>query len=279
MISFLDRLRRFSGRLALLLVLLGAPGCFRVNTPRAARVSLPPDAEPRQEYKSRLGNPAFYDEFGVRYRVLQTSKDFVQRGIASWYGHPFHGRATSTGETYDMYAMTAAHKTLPLPTYVRVTDLDTGNRVVVRVNDRGPFVEGRVIDLSYVAAVKLGIADQGLARVEVRALDPPAVDPPRMGAFRPGWPGMDPPRMRAFAPGGPGMDRGTEAWLSPSRGGGGTMRAWAGPESPLHRGPHPLREPSTSWFTPLRTVLHYRKSNVLLHLRICNALQRGPLNW
>ena len=129
--------RRFRGRLAVLLVLLGAPGCFRVNTPRAARATLPADAEPRQEYKSRLGNPAFYDEFGVRYRVLQTSKDYVQRGIASWYGQPFHGRTTSTGETYDMYAMTAAHKTLPLPTYVRVTDLDTGNRVVVRVNDRG----------------------------------------------------------------------------------------------------------------------------------------------
>ncbi len=175
-----DGLRRISGRLGLLLVLLGATGCFRVNTPRAARVALPADAEPRQEYKSRLGNPAFYDEFGVRYRVLQTSRDFVQRGIASWYGHPFHGRATSTGEPYDMYAMTAAHKTLPLPTYVRVTDLDTGNRVVVRVNDRGPFVEGRVIDLSYIAAVKLGIADKGTARVEVRALDPPAVDPPRM---------------------------------------------------------------------------------------------------
>ena len=182
----LDGGRRFPGRLALLLVLLGATGCFRVNTPRAARAALPPDAQPRQEYKSRQGNPAFYDEFGVRYRVLQTSKDYVQRGIASWYGHPFHGRTTSTGETYDMYAMTAAHKTLPLPTYVRVTDLDTGNRVVVRVNDRGPFVEGRVIDLSYIAAVKLGIADRGTARVEVRALDPPAVDPPPTAGSGPG---------------------------------------------------------------------------------------------
>lgn len=211
--SFLECLRRTSGRLGVVLALLGAAGCFRVNTPRAARVSLPPDAEPRQEYKSRLGNPAFYDEFGIRYRVLQTSKDFVQRGVASWYGHPFHGRATSTGETYDMYAMTAAHKTLPLPTYVRVTDLDTGNRVVVRVNDRGPFVEGRVIDLSYVAAVKLGIADRGIARVEVRALDPPAVDPPRM------------------------------------EGGGGAMRLWAGPASPRHRGPQPSSGPLHPWFT------------------------------
>lgn len=193
-----------------------------MNTPRAARVSLPPDAEPRQEYKSRLGNPAFYDEFGVRYRVLQTSKDFVQRGIASWYGHPFHGRTTSTGETYDMYAMTAAHKTLPLPTYVRVTDLDTGNRVVVRVNDRGPFVEGRVIDLSYVAAVKLGIADRGLARVEVRALDPPAVDPPRMEAFRAGGRGMDPPGIGAWRWAGRGWGRSSRAdlgWGRPSRAG------------------------------------------------------------
>ena len=194
MISF-DRLRRISGRLGLLLVVLGATGCFRVNTPRGARVTLPPDAEPRQEYKTRLGNPAFYDEFGVRYRVLQTSKDYVERGIASWYGDPFHGRATSTGETYDMYAMTAAHKTLPLPTYVRVTDLDTGNRVVVRVNDRGPFVEGRIIDLSYVAALKLGIARQGIARVEVRALDPPAVDPPGMDSS-----GMDSPEMDSDSP-------------------------------------------------------------------------------
>ena len=139
---------------------------------------LPGDAVPRQEYKSRMGNPAFYDERGVRYRVLETSKDFVERGIASWYGDYFHGRPTSTGEPYDMHAMSAAHKTLPLPTYVRVTDLDTGNRVVVRVNDRGPFVEGRIIDLSYAAALRLGITTKGTARVEVRALDPPAVDPP-----------------------------------------------------------------------------------------------------
>ena len=180
-------LRRISARLALLLVLLGAPGCFRVNTPGASRSVLPPDAVPRQEYKARLGNPAFYDEFGVRYRVLDTSEDFVERGIASWYGRDFHGRRTSTGEPYDMYAMTAAHKTLPLPTYVQVTDLDTGNRVVVRVNDRGPFVEGRIIDLSYVAALKLGIATAGTARVEVRALDPHAVDPPGELLIGPIW--------------------------------------------------------------------------------------------
>ena len=181
-------LRPISVRLALIVGLVGASGCYRV--PRGARTLLPPDAVPRQEYKSRLGNPAFYDEFGVRYRVLRTSKDFVERGIASWYGGSFHGRPTATGEIYDMYAMTAAHKTLPLPTYVRVTNLNTGNRVVVRVNDRGPFVEGRVIDLSYVAALKLGIVEPGTARVEVRALDPPAVDPPGMGPVAEGRPGM-----------------------------------------------------------------------------------------
>ena len=177
----LTGLRRLPAPLALIVVLLGAPGCFRVNTPGAARAVLPSDAVPRQEYKYRLGNPAFYDEFGVRYRVLDTSEGYVERGVASWYGENFHGRRTSGGEPYDMYAMTAAHKTLPLPTYVRVTDLDTGNRVVVRINDRGPFVEGRIIDLSYAAALKLGIAGAGTARVEVRALDPPAVDPPGMG--------------------------------------------------------------------------------------------------
>ncbi len=171
-------LRGPPGPVVVLLALLGAQGCFRVNTPRAERAVLPGDAVPRQEYKSRMGNPAFYDERGVRYRVLETSKDFVERGIASWYGDYFHGRPTSTGEPYDMHAMSAAHKTLPLPTYVRVTDLDTGNRVVVRVNDRGPFVEGRIIDLSYAAALRLGITTKGTARVEVRALDPPAVDPP-----------------------------------------------------------------------------------------------------
>ena len=164
--------------LAILVVVLGASGCFRVNTPGASRAVLPSDAVPRQEYKYRLGNPAFYDEFGVRYRVLETSKGYAERGIASWYGRDFHGRRTSGGEPYDMYAMTAAHKTLPLPTYAEVTHLDTGNKVVVRINDRGPFVEGRIIDLSYAAALKLGIAGAGIARVEVRALDPPAVDPP-----------------------------------------------------------------------------------------------------
>ncbi len=213
----LDGLRRISAPFTLLLVVLGAPGCFRVNTPGAGRSVLPSDAVPRQEYKSRLGNPAFYDEFGIRYRVLDTSQGYVERGLASWYGRDFHGRRTSSGAPYDMYAMTAAHKTLPLPTYVEVTDLDTGNKVVVRINDRGPFVEGRIIDLSYVAALKLGIAVAGTARVEVRALDPPAVDPAGMEA---GWAVVDP---------------GYQAWRGSPGAGGAVMllRAGRGRAAPI----------------------------------------------
>lgn len=133
-----------------------------------------PDAVPRAEVKSRSGNPRTYEIDGTTYRVLETSDGYREQGIASWYGDYFHGRQTSSGDTYDMYKMTAAHKSLPLPTYVRVTNLSNGLSVVLRVNDRGPFVEGRIIDLSYVAAQKLGMAELGTVRVEVEALDPPA---------------------------------------------------------------------------------------------------------
>jgi len=136
-----------------------------------------PDAVPRQEVKTRYGNPESYVEFGVRYRVMETSDGYEEEGIASWYGPGFHGRRTSSGETYDQYAMTAAHTVLPLPTYVEVTNLDNGRTVVVKVNDRGPFHGGRIIDLSYAAAIKLGVVGPGTARVRVRALDPPAIDP------------------------------------------------------------------------------------------------------
>jgi rare lipoprotein A len=130
------------------------------------------DAVPTQEPRSRYGNPVRYTVLGNTYRTLDSSDGFVERGLASFYGTKFQGRRTSSGEPYDMYAMTAAHKLLPLPTYVEVTNLDNGRRVVVKVNDRGPFHAGRVIDLSYAAAVKLGIAKQGTGRVEVRAIDP-----------------------------------------------------------------------------------------------------------
>ena len=138
---------------------------------------LPPDAIPRKEPRSRYGNPQTYDVFGVRYKVMQTSYGYKERGVASWYGKKFHGRMTSSQEPYNMYAMTAAHKTLPLPTYVRVRNLKNNKSVVVRVNDRGPFVDNRIIDLSYSAAIKLDMIGSGTSLVEVTALSydkPPA---------------------------------------------------------------------------------------------------------
>jgi rare lipoprotein A len=122
--------------------------------------------------KSKLGNPSSYVVFGKRYYVLDSSEGFVQRGIASWYGTKFHGRSTSSGEVYNMHAMTAAHKTLPIPVYVHVKNLDNGRSMVVRVNDRGPFVSGRIIDLSYAAAKKLGVDGPGTANVEISTLGP-----------------------------------------------------------------------------------------------------------
>jgi rare lipoprotein A len=130
------------------------------------------DAVPRVEPRSRYGNPPFYEVFGKRYYVLSSSSAYVERGVASWYGPGFHKIRTSTGELYDMYGMTAAHKTLPLPAYVRVTNLQNGRSAVVRVNDRGPFVGNRIIDLSYTAAAKLDMLRNGTAMVEVRAIDP-----------------------------------------------------------------------------------------------------------
>lgn len=127
---------------------------------------------PKDEPLSRYGNHSPYDVLGHRYKVLPRSAGYVERGTASWYGTKFHGRLTSTREPYDMYQFSAAHKTLPLPSYARVTRLDTGKSVVVRINDRGPFVGDRLIDLSYAAAVKLGIHLTGTAPVEVRVLHP-----------------------------------------------------------------------------------------------------------
>ena len=126
---------------------------------------------PRNEPRSRNGNPPFYDVMGKRYFVLSSGVGYVERGVASWYGPGFHKVRTSTGEPYDMYAMTAAHKTLPLPAYVRVTNLQNGRSIVVRVNDRGPFVGNRIIDLSYTAASKLDMLRNGTAMVEVRTLE------------------------------------------------------------------------------------------------------------
>ena len=123
--------------------------------------------------RSDRGNPPFYDVLGKRYHVLPSSAGYVERGVASWYGRDFHGLATSSGETYDMHSMTAAHTTLPLPTWAEVTNLANGKRVVVKINDRGPFVDNRLIDLSYAAAIALDMVGPGTARVEVRAMNGP----------------------------------------------------------------------------------------------------------
>jgi len=131
-----------------------------------------PDAIPKAEPRSKKGNPPFYTVLGKRYFVMEKAEGYFERGVASWYGPGFHAAATSNGERYDMYAMTAAHKTLPLPAYVQVTNLRNGRSVVVRVNDRGPFKDGRIIDLSYTAASKLDMLKDGTTFVEVRALTP-----------------------------------------------------------------------------------------------------------
>lgn len=131
-----------------------------------------PDAVPRAEPRSRYGNPETYEVFGKKYRVMKSARGHVERGLASWYGPGFHAERTSSGEPYDMYSMTAAHKTLPIPSYVRVTHLGNGRSIVVRVNDRGPFVGNRIIDLSYTAAYKLGMIGTGTAPVEIRVLQP-----------------------------------------------------------------------------------------------------------
>lgn len=125
---------------------------------------------PKSEPLSRYGNPATYRVAGRSYSVMNSSKGYKQRGLASWYGTKFHSRRTSSGENYDMYALTAAHKTLPLPTYVRVKNLDNGRVAIVKVNDRGPFHPGRIIDLSYGAAAKLGVFPKGTAHVEIEAI-------------------------------------------------------------------------------------------------------------
>ena len=186
----------FSRALALPLCVLIAAGmaaCFsappRRETPSTTPVPPPPaerpppadsvpDMVPRYEPRARNGNPPFYDVMGKRYFVLSSGVGYVERGVASWYGPGFHKVRTSTGEPYDMYAMTAAHKTLPLPAYVRVTNLQNGRSIVVRVNDRGPFVGNRIIDLSYTAASKLDMLRNGTAMVEVRTLEPISANTP-----------------------------------------------------------------------------------------------------
>jgi rare lipoprotein A len=138
-----------------------------------ADVTAVPDAVPRREARSSLGNPPFYSVAGRRYTLLASADGYVERGVASWYGPDFHGGRTATGELYDMYGMTAAHKTLPIPCYARVTNLSNGRSVIVRINDRGPFVADRLIDLSYTAAAKLDMIRNGTAFVQVQTIAEP----------------------------------------------------------------------------------------------------------
>jgi rare lipoprotein A len=147
-------------------------GCFGGGTrEQPSKPEEIPDAVPKQEPRSKYGNPKSYEVFGKRYFVLATGAGYVERGVASWYGPGFHGKRTSSGEEYDMHAMTAAHKTLPLPCYVQVTNLTNGRTAVVRVNDRGPFKDTRIIDLSRAAAEKLDVIRTGTAMVEVRVVE------------------------------------------------------------------------------------------------------------
>jgi rare lipoprotein A len=163
---------------ALLSALIGA-GCSSRGPlepadqapPQPQDISNIQDALPRAEPPSRYGNPSSYKVNGKRYYTMPSSRGYKERGIASWYGTKFHGRRTSSGEVYDIYKMTAAHKSLPLPTYARVTNLRNGRSVIVKINDRGPFHNNRIIDLSYVAAAKLGILEYGTGLVEVEAVD------------------------------------------------------------------------------------------------------------
>jgi len=129
------------------------------------------DAVPKAEPLARYGNHSPYEVFGRKYHVLKSSEGYHERGTASWYGSKFHGRRTSSGEPYDMHLATAAHKSLPLPTYAEVTNLDNGRKVIVKINDRGPFKDDRLIDMSYGAALRLGMIATGTARVEVKAID------------------------------------------------------------------------------------------------------------
>jgi len=152
----------------------GGGGYFRGDGPPArppANLAAIPDAVPRTEPLARGGNKPYVVN-GRRYVPDVSGQPYRARGMASWYGQKYHGNKTSMGETYNMYAMTAAHPTLPLPSYARVTRSDTGASVVVRINDRGPFVAGRIIDLSYAAAYKLGMLGTGTAQVLVERIVP-----------------------------------------------------------------------------------------------------------
>ncbi|CAK0763372.1 rare lipoprotein A [Gammaproteobacteria bacterium] len=166
-----NRTRHGLPGLTIMLFIAGCTSQPSVVTPTTPSLELR-DAIPKVEPRSKYGNPPFYEVKGRRYFTLSDFRGYVERGVASWYGPGFHGKRTSSGEPYDMRAMTAAHTTLPLPTYVYVTNLKNGRTAILRVNDRGPFEKNRLIDVSYSGAKKLGIDKPGTALVEIQALDP-----------------------------------------------------------------------------------------------------------
>lgn len=155
-----------------LCVLLTGCSVFRGDyaPPYDIDVSRIPDAVPKWEPKNPRANPVSYKVYGKRYVVLKSVQGYVAEGYASWYGMKFHRKKTASGELYEVTKMTAAHRTLPIPSYVRVTNLRNHKKIIVRVNDRGPFVKNRLIDLSYVAAKKLGISNHGTAKVRVEGI-------------------------------------------------------------------------------------------------------------
>jgi rare lipoprotein A len=174
-------------KLCIFFVILGLAGCSSTGSnnsrysmkhdkapDRPVDVSHVKDAVPRVEPKSRGGNKSPYTVLGKQYYIMPSALGYVATGTASWYGRKFHGHLTSNGETYDMYGMSAAHKSLPLPTFLKVTNLANNKQVIVRVNDRGPFHGDRLIDLSYAAASKLDMLKHGTARVRIEAIDPQA---------------------------------------------------------------------------------------------------------
>ena len=179
----------YSGLYALIVFAVCLTACTPVRQVITAKDSAPihqvhpdaiADAIPRQDAITRAGNKNPYTVLGETYYLLASSHDYRQEGIASWYGTKFQGRPTANGEAYNLYAMTAAHRTLKIPTYVRVTNLENNRSTIVRVNDRGPFHSDRIIDLSYAAALKLGYAEKGTARVLVESIAPAVVEPPRL---------------------------------------------------------------------------------------------------
>jgi rare lipoprotein A len=186
-------LRLRGGVLTLLALLLAAcaqaphrpPSAPTVVPPPPADVAAIPNPVPREEPRSASGNPPFYEVAGHRYMVLASAAGYHERGVASWYGTDFHGLRTATGERYDMFAMTAAHKTLPIPCYARVTNLSNGRSVIVRINDRGPFVANRIIDLSYTAALKLDMIRNGTAFVQVETVSAASPENPAAAAALP----------------------------------------------------------------------------------------------